>query len=126
VNPTTAAVVPWASGVTNNIMMVGWSANLGTSWLIVSNELATWNTGGQPFLSQSAFFGVSATGYINPGSSNPGVSLFVTSPTPNGLPIYSLNTQLYLLPLTITPEPSTFALAGLGALSLLLFRRQRR
>jgi hypothetical protein len=41
VNPTTTAVVPWASGTTNNIMLVGWSANLGTSWLIVSNELAT-------------------------------------------------------------------------------------
>lgn len=124
VNPTSAAVVPWANGVTNNILLVGWSANLGTDWLTVSNEMATQNW---PYFSTEAFFGESATGFMSPGTLNPGVSVFANGSVSYGLPIYSLNMQLYSLPLTIvTPEPSTIVLAGLGGLSLLFFCRQRR
>ena len=124
VNPNLAATVPWAQGTTNNIILVGWSANLGTSWATVSNELATQNF---TFLSSEAFFGESATGYISPNTGAPfGASLFATGATANGLPIFSLNTQLYWLPLTIiTPEPSMLALIGLGGLSLLLLRRRK-
>jgi len=121
----TGATVPWSQGTTNNIMLVGWSANLGTSWSVVSNELANW-----PFdvgiPASQAFFGESATGFLSPGAGNPGAAVFGTTAGPNGLPINSLNTQLYLLPLTPTPEPSTIALAGLGGLSLLLFRRRKQ
>ncbi len=121
-----AATVPWAHGVTNNIMLVGWSANLGTSWTTVSNILANWNTD-EPFLTGDPFFGESATGFLNPGAFNPGTPVFGTSANQNGLPINSLNTQLYAIPLTIpTPEPGTIALAGLGGLSLLLFRRSEQ
>jgi hypothetical protein len=120
VNPNSAAVVPWANGVTNNIMLVGWSANLGTSWATVSNELAT---GSFNFILSPVFFGESATGYLTPLSpgTNPGATVFGSGPSPQGLPIFSLNTQLYV----IIPEPGTIALVALGGLSLLLFRRRK-
>jgi hypothetical protein len=122
VNPTTAAVVPWANGTTNSIVLVGWSANLGTSWANVSNALAA---GSCFYSNELAFFGVSATGYITPSSpdTNPGGPLFGTTPTTQGLPIFSRNTQLYLLP--TVPEPGVVALAGLGGLSLWLIHRRK-
>jgi hypothetical protein len=118
VNPTTDALVPWENGTTNNIMLVGWSANLGSLWTTVSNELATDSF---YFTSSEAFFGESVTGYLNPATDNPGAPVFGTNLGATGLPINSLNTQLYVLPI---PEPGTIALAGLGGLSLLLFRRR--
>ena len=118
VNPSAGAQVPWSPGTTNNIMLVGWSANLGSSWLSVSNKLAN----GDVFSTPYAFFGESVTGYISPFSDIPGAPVFGTAPGVEGLPISSLNTQLYL----IVPEPSTIALAGLGGLSLLLFRRRKQ
>ncbi|HEU6447290.1 MAG TPA: PEP-CTERM sorting domain-containing protein [Verrucomicrobiae bacterium] len=121
VAPNTGATVPWSNGTTNNIVLVGWSANLGTSWLSVSNELAGFFLTGQSTIAD-AYFGVSTVGYINPGTVNPGVSPFGTSAQSYGLPINSLNTQLYLLPV---PEPTTLALAGLGGLTLLAFRRRK-
>ena len=54
---------------------------------------------------------------------NPGATVFGTAASAQGLPIFSLLTPLYLVPV---PEPTTLALAGLGGLSLLLFRRQRK
>ncbi len=114
----TAATVPWNNGTTNNIMLVGWSSNLGTSWTVVSGELQDWSA----YQIANAYFGESAAGYINPAVGNPGYGAFGTAATASGLPIKSLNTPLYLLPV---PEPATFALIGLGGLSLLLFRRRQ-
>ena len=54
----TAATVPWANGTTNNIMLVGWSANLGTSWSVVSAKLQDWPDN----QIANAFFGESKTG----------------------------------------------------------------
>lgn len=115
-----AATVPWNAGTTDSIVLVGWSANLGTTWAQVANALTNWNNN-----MPDAFFGVSVTGYITPSptGTSPGATLFAVGPNSQGLPISSLNTQLYLLPV---PEPATMALAGLGGLSLLLFRRQRK
>lgn len=116
VNPNTARTVPWANGITNNIMLVGWSANLGTTWSAASNALITENYNGP------AFFGESATGYLNPLTDDPGANVFGSSPQVSGLPINSPNTQLYL----VVPEPSTIVLAGLGGLSLLSFYRRKK
>jgi hypothetical protein len=125
VNPTTHAVVPWDNGTTNNIMLVGWSANLGTSWLAVSNVLANWDTYGAGIVLGPAFFGESAMGYLNPfpSGTNPGEQVFGAAANANGLPINNATSpmQLYILGV---PEPGTVALAGLGGLSLLLFRRR--
>jgi hypothetical protein len=118
---TGAAQVPWSPGTTDSIVLVGWSANLGTTWGSVSNVLVNWNNN-----MPGAFFGVSTTGYITPfsTSTSPGATVFASAPVAGtGTPIYSLNTPLYLLPV---PEPASLAIAGLGGLSLLLFRRQRK
>jgi hypothetical protein len=120
---STDATVPWATGNTDSIVLVGWSADLGTTWGVVSNELAN-STYAAVLAGQQGFFGVSTTGFIAAGGANPGATVFNNAPVAGtGTPIFSLNTQLYLLPV---PEPTTLALAGLGGLSLLLFRRQRK
>jgi hypothetical protein len=117
--PNFAAPVPWPAGVTNNIMMVGWSANLGSSWATVSNVLNNWPAM-QNNVVGDAYFGTSATGYIAPHDNiSPGASVFGSGATADGLPIYSLNTQLYFI---TVPEPGTLALAGLGSLFLIALR----
>ena len=121
---TGSATVPWNAGTTDSIVLVGWSANLGATWGAVSNVLQNWSTPANQIA--NAFFGVSSTGYITPFAAgvSPGATVFASSPIAGtGLPIYSLNTQLYLLPVTV-PEPATMALVGLGGLSLMLFRRR--
>jgi hypothetical protein len=123
--------VNWASGITQSVVLVGWSANLGSSWVTVSNILGQLSVGNQaPLLAADpsgtqAFFGETTIGSINPTAAAPGDTIFYSSSAPlaTGNPIFSLNTQLYLLPV---PEPATMALAGLGGLGLLLFRRRRQ
>jgi hypothetical protein len=128
----TGVQVNWANGTTQSVVLVGWSANLGTSWggvTGVSNLLYQLSIGNPTPLAnqlngQMGFFGETAFGTVNPAASTPGNILFASSSTPTatGTPIFSLNTPLYLLPV---PEPTTIALAGLGGLSLLLFRRRK-
>lgn len=116
----TGQTVNWANGTTESIMVVGWSGNLGSTWGAVSNMLANWSTLGSEVVG-NAFFGESATGFVNPGTVNPGPVIFGVGSglisNPSGSPM-----NLYLLPV---PEPTTIALAGLGGLSLLLFRRRK-
>lgn len=130
INPTAAANVPWggataATGVTNSVMLVGWSANFGTSWAQVSGELAYANANGGAITNTAAglfFFGESNTGYIWANTSGTGPAVFGTAASANGLPISSLLTPLYLIPV---PEPTTLALAGLGGLAMLMIRRRK-
>jgi len=128
-NASTAAVVPWNSSTSDSIMLVGWSANLGTTWGTsttvgtVLYELVNWASVGGG-ITGPAFFGQSNTGYIEPNTApNTGATLWGSSANANGIPINSANTQLYEL--QATPEPGTLALAALGGASLLLFRRKK-
>ena len=121
---TTAALVSWSPGTTNSIMVVGWSANLGTTWSAALANMQ--NSSYVNALSTAAFFGMSAVGYITTVSTatSPGAAVFGSAGTAQGTPINSVNTQLYLVPVS-TPEPGTMALAALGGASLLLFRRRK-
>jgi hypothetical protein len=122
-----AAIAAWGAPTGPNYsdatekyyMIVGWSSNLGANWGVVSADLASgWAT----LPAQNAFFGTSAIGF---GFSGGG---------PNNLPAPSLyGVQALAMPgglqsgfqLMVIPEPTTLALAGLGGLSLLLFRRRK-
>jgi hypothetical protein len=116
------ASLPWDTGSTNNIMVVGWSANLGTTWAAASANLNS--TAALNGIVGNIFFGESNTGFINPlaNGTAPGAGLFGGAAGARGLPISSLNTPLFLVQV---PEPTTIALAGLGGLSVLLFRRRK-
>jgi len=104
--------------VSNSIIIVGWSANLGTTWstALADAKSGTW-TG-------NAFLGVSNEGWIQAfGTSTvPGATLFSNTAQTYGTPIFSLNTPLYVLP---TPEPTTMALVGLGGAAMLMIRRKK-
>jgi len=126
----TGVQVNWANGTFESTILVGWSADLGSTWVGVSNLLSALANGNStPIANQLAgqvgLFGETVIGNVNPALSSPGNNIFSTSSTTTGTgtPIFSLNTQLYVIPV---PEPTTLALAGLGGLGLMLFRRQRK
>ncbi|MGA9452530.1 MAG: hypothetical protein WBW41_14440 [Verrucomicrobiia bacterium] len=121
INPNFGALVPWSPGTTDSIVLVGWSANLGSTWSAAEAELANFYNDWVP----NAYLGFSATGYITPlaTTTSPGTTVFGTGPTAQGVPIY--NPPSNPMVLYLIPEPCTLALAGLGGLSLLLFRRRK-
>jgi hypothetical protein len=99
-------------------LIVGWSANLGSTWGAVQSQLASgWTSTG--------FFGVSALGNAYAGGANSlnAVNLFgVTAGAPGGL---TSGFTLFSVAPSVVPEPGTMALAALGGASLLLFRRRK-
>jgi len=110
-----------SSSATNNIMLVGWSANLGSTWSAALGKLQA--DGGW---TGTAFYGQSTIGYIE-GAAVPtsnGANIFGSAATANGLPIFSLLTQLDVVP--TVPEPTTMALVGLGGAAMLAFRRKNK
>jgi hypothetical protein len=110
---TGISVPGWLSGEEAFYVVLGWSANEGT-WAQVQVALngGSWLTTGP----NGGLFGASSVGYAMAATApSPAMILFGSSP---GL----INTPWQLTPV---PEPSTIALAGLGGLSLLLFRRRK-
>jgi hypothetical protein len=99
-----------------DVILVGWSANLGTTWSAASTVLnspsALASVVGLPL------FGQSSIGVIEPDPSGtiPGAAIF-------GAPgIVSLLTPLYPV---VVPEPTTLALGAMGVASLLALRRKK-
>jgi hypothetical protein len=125
---TAAVAGNWASGSTQSALLVGWSANLGTTWLGAGGALANlnnWATFSQT-LTTPAFFGLSgsiATG-LTPSTANPGIVVIGTGLIDGSLATGSPADLRQLFVPTI-PEPGTMALAALGGASLLLFRRKK-
>jgi len=113
----------YSTGAIDYYTIVGWSANEGTGWATVVDELngsTAWNVMGA-----GGWFGQTTTpAYNYAGGGGPpaltAVSVWTTS-TFTGLAGSGGLTGLNLSPI---PEPSTMVLAGLGGLSLLLFRRR--
>jgi hypothetical protein len=105
------------AGATENDILVGWSANLGTTWASALADLQSdsgWVGTG--------YFGISALGNITGiASPGPGNAVFGTSP---GQIAAQSPTQLELNQLAV-PEPTSIALAAIGGASLLMFRRKK-
>jgi hypothetical protein len=108
----------WNAGVSNSFMIVGWSANLGSSWTTVASELQNGVTGAG--LAAGSYYGISTIGYGIAGAAAPGTPfhLFGTA-NASGDPI---NTPMTL---NAVPEPGTVGLAIMGVSSLLMFRRKK-
>jgi hypothetical protein len=108
----------WPAGTTENVIVVGWSANLGTSWSTVLGELQNWSTEGIA----NSYFGVSSLGTLISGTANPGVSVFGTNP---GQINNGTGNPMQMDLVGTVPEPGTLALAAIGGASLLMFRRKK-
>jgi hypothetical protein len=123
------AVSHWDIGVSQSYIIVGWSANLGSSWGQVATELngatlsgGLWSGG---TLGSSGFLGATAVGWRQAGgvigsTTIPTASLFGTVDDAQGTTIKT-PTSLFV----IAPEPTSFALAGLGAAALMVLRRRK-
>ena len=108
----------YAAGSTLSIFAVGWSANIGTTWA----QANAWYTAGQsssvPFTGWFGLSGVATTVVLGGGA--------VPSGTPFGIGAGQAGSFSLLRTDAPVPEPSTFALAGLGAAALLIFRRRKQ
>jgi len=122
---SSAAANTSANGGNYSFIVVGWSANLGTSWSTVLGDLNNWS-GEYSTIVGPAYFGVSAVG------SSAAVASTVTG---TGTPVIGSGPGLIYNPASNpmqldqlgspVPEPGTLALAALGGLSMLMFRRKK-
>lgn len=107
---STTTIANWGAGVSMYVLAVGWSANLGSDWATVSAEL---QSGGW---AANGYFGVSNEGQLAAGAPAPGTPTQIFGST-GGLTPFTMYA---------VPEPTTLALAGLGGMALLAFRRKSR
>jgi hypothetical protein len=101
-------------GSTVDFIVRGWSKNAGATW---AEALAFYNNA-QP--AQDMYLGQSVIGndLVLGGGAIPVNGLF-------GVNAFQLNTGFNMLLIPAIPEPSSMVLAGLGAASLLMFRRRK-
>jgi hypothetical protein len=107
-----ASLVPgFIAGETASLMVVGWNTAMGQSL----NEMIAFYNLGQPGL-VAGYSGVAKIilGNGASGGTTPTAPLFAATTIPG-----------FTMSPVLVPEPTTFALAGLGAAALLIFRRRR-
>jgi len=128
-NTTTEGVVvtPTAPS-TDDYAVAGWSANIGSTWAAVEaffNNSSTMNQASHDQGSQAGvagFFGIAPT-FANDTIANPtaGAINGVFGTAAGLIAGYSLTS----ISAVATPEPTSFALLGLGSAALLIFRRRK-
>jgi hypothetical protein len=104
-------VTGWAPGTTKFFEIAGWEKNLGPTFN------SSWLTQAPPGL-----FGVSGIGSGTAGGTDTTGNSFPT------LPLFGGTSGIqsgFNLASTAVPEPTSMALAGLGAAALLIFRRRK-
>jgi len=110
-DPANSSQTLLASGAAQYFVVVGWSANIGSTLTALASYLADPTVTG--WVGQSA-----ASGSILPGTPS-GSEVAVMGKNAPGIPGFTLGE---VVP---TPEPATMALAAIGGASLLLFRRKK-
>lgn len=114
---TGIAVTGWAAGDTKSYFVAGWNAGMGHDYKPLWLEELLNNAAGDSGVFGISAIGVGVAGGTDPlGNSLPALVLFGASP--------SIATGFSLQPIPV-PEPTTMALAGLGAAALLIFRRRK-
>ena len=111
--PATTFTLGTATGGANvEVMVVGWTGNFAdwNSAFTAGTGLLSWSGS---YLNGGALEWVNGTGNPNGSPPTTPVALTLGATGYNGLDVFPL------------PEPSTFALAGLGAVMLFLFHRRR-
>lgn len=111
-----ATTTGWTPGNTNSFLVAGWNTAMGHDWSTVSAAL---QAGTAP---ANGLFGMSLVSFGMAGGGTAGIPSFSLWATGPGLQGNSLTSGFALLPI---PEPTTIALAGLGAAALLIFRRRK-
>jgi hypothetical protein len=104
-------------GGTVDFIVRGWSANAGATW---QEALASWNNGAPlPHVGAGMYIGSSTIGnniILGDGGAIPATTLFGAGAVQVG----GFDMQYYPV-----PEPTSMALAGLGAAAMLIFRRRK-
>jgi len=132
----TTAVSSCGVGVAQSYIIVGWSGNLGSTWGQVSAELngatlsgGVWSGGNFLATAGDAFLGATVVGWRQAGgvvgsTTIPTPLIFATVDDAQGTTIKT-TTDLFVVGVTPTPEPTSMALAGLGLAAGLILRRRK-
>jgi len=115
---TGSAIPGYGSTATADFAVVAFSASLGS----YANALAWWDNGlhdGNAQGASSIYFGISSVAEAVALAPSGGPYNNIWGPAASG-EIQGMNMTLYSV-----PEPATFALAGLGATALVIFRRRK-
>jgi hypothetical protein len=131
--PTGSTVLNWPSSTGQDYIIIGWSASIG-SWSTVSAALAGatlaadsgdaglhW-TGPGLAAYNGDYIGATIVGDVITGAEGSGSGPNLFGAQASGVSPVNTTTALYLVSV---PEPTTFAMLGLGAASLMIFRRRK-
>jgi hypothetical protein len=108
------AVSGWAPGATQAFLVRGWSSDQGTTWAEVSAYYNAGSWTGPGYYGETPIAPGGVAGGFDGTGNLPNLNLF------GGTQGLAAGPNL-----TIVPEPTSIVLAGLGAASLLMFRRRK-